>query len=222
MVMIEQEKYLLNPTASSALSYWRTCHIEVPEGVHVISESDFDPEKSPNHQDSVYFKMLHDLEKVGEVRIPADLALSAGEVIDFVRHINSCYEDLGISLEEAESYMNREVYESDLWICLRERETNLIVASGIAECDKESGEGYLDWIQVSPDYRGRGLARAIVNELLQRLRDRANFVTVSGREDNLTRPDRLYERCGFKEKHLWHVLRGRGDHTAACTASQNS
>ncbi len=35
---------------------------------------------------------------------------------------------------------------------------------------------------------------------------KADFVTVSGKVNNKTNPLALYERCGFSEKVIWHVL----------------
>ena len=68
-------------------------------------------------------------------------------------------------------------------------------------------EGVLEWIQVSPNYRGKGLGKFIVRELRWRMRDKAEFVTVSGRVDNPSHPDILYKRCGFSNEEIWHVLR---------------
>lgn len=84
--------------------------------------------------------------------------------------------------------------------------TEKIAASGIAELDAEIGEGVLEWIQVSPAYRRRGLGEAIVRELLGRLKPMADFVTVSGRMNNETRPELLYKKCGFGDMVIWHVL----------------
>lgn len=86
-----------------------------------------------------------------------------------------------------------------------------IIASGIADYDDEIKEGYIEWIQVSKDYKGKGLGKAIVYELLSRLKDRAKFVTVSGNLNNKSNPLRLYENCGFKSKVLWYVLTLKND-----------
>lgn len=37
--------------------------------------------------------------------------------------------------------------------------------------------------------------------------EKASLVTVSGRVKNKTRPEILYESCGFEAKVLWHILR---------------
>ena len=75
------------------------------------------------------------------------------------------------------------------------------------ELDKETGEGILEWIQVSQAYRGRGLGCYLVSELLWRMRDAADFATVSGQCGNPSNPERLYCACGFTGTDVWHILR---------------
>ena len=111
-----------------------------------------------------------------------------------------------MTVEELRSYMNHPVYVPKLWIAVRELENGTIAASGIAEYDRRIGEGILEWIQVSPEYRRRGLGKYIVKELLYRMKGKADFVTVSGKVKNKTNPLALYEHCGFSEKVIWHVL----------------
>jgi len=84
-----------------------------------------------------------------------------------------------------------------------------VAASGIAELDRDCGEGVLEWIQVSEQHRRRGLGVYLVNELLWRMKDLARFVTVSGRCGNLNNPEGLYRKCGFTGDDVWHILRKR-------------
>ncbi len=58
------------------------------------------------------------------------------------------------------------------------KRTEKTAATGIAEFDVRIGEGILEWIQVSPEYRNRGLGAFVVNELLYRMQGKAGFVTV--------------------------------------------
>ena len=106
-------------------------------------------------------------------------------------------------------YKKRNVYSPDLWIGLKENDSGKLVATGIAEFDQEIKEGVLEWIQVSPEFRRRGLGRFVVNELLIRLVKRADFVTVSGRMNNPNNPYALYLNCGFETPVIWHVVRGQ-------------
>ena len=51
----------------------------------------------------------------------------------------------------------------------------------------------------------------LVNELLTRLQGKADFVTVSGKVDNVTKPEMLYRKCGFKGDDIWHILTKKGN-----------
>ena len=75
-----------------------------------------------------------------------------------------------------------------------------MAASGIAEYDKACREGFIEWVQVLPEYRRKGFGKRIVDVLLYRLKNiGAEFATVSGNLDNITEPLALYRKCGFEE-----------------------
>lgn len=80
---------------------------------------------------------------------------------------------------------------------------------GIAEYDREIGELILEWIQVLPEYRGKGVGRAIVKTILNRKRGIAQFATVSGKAGGDSGPEKLYRSCGFVGRDYWHVLRSK-------------
>lgn len=80
-------------------------------------------------------------------------------------------------------------------------------ALGIAELDPTVPEGALEWIQVLPEYQGRGFGKILVLELLNRIKGKAKFTTVSGEVDNETNPERLYRSCGFVGNDTWWLLR---------------
>lgn len=46
-----------------------------------------------------------------------------------------------------------------------------------------------------------------LNELLWRMKEKVDFVTVSGKSDNKTNPEGLYRSCGFTGNDLWHILK---------------
>jgi len=41
---------------------------------------------------------------------------------------------------------------------------------------------------------------------LRILKEKTSFVTVLGRINNKTKPEKLYESCGFEDKVLWYIL----------------
>lgn len=114
-------------------------------------------------------------------------------------------------MSELQSYVTRAVYSPELWIAVKNDDTGEIVATGIAELDREIGEGALEWIQVSRGIRRCGLGSYLVLELLWRMRNTAKFVTVSGQCGNPDKPEELYRKCGFSGNDVWHILRRRDE-----------
>lgn len=199
------KEYLNNPCMVSSLPFWKTVQMELPKNISVFREDEFD-KKSCAGTDELYFKFKHSLKAVQDYALPDGFTLTDARVEDMANHINECYSKEGITVNELDSYTKRDVYDSNLWIAIREKDTNKVVASGIAEFDAKIGEGILDWIQVSLEYRHRGLGRAIVCELIKRLSQKARFVTVSGRVNNADNPFALYKSCGFSNPVIWHVV----------------
>lgn len=123
-----------------------------------------------------------------------------------VNIINQCYADIQVNIEQVIHWTQLDVFDEDLWIFVMDNKTQQPIALGIAERDKTIHEGMLEWIQVLPAYQGRKLGQAIVCELLVRLSNHVDFVTVSGQIDNTTNPEMLYRKCGFEGTDIWHVI----------------
>ena len=143
---------------------------------------------------------------VNELVLPNGFELCDATLSDFAKHINKCYKGSKLTVDELESYCKRTVYAQELWIAVKDCKNNKIIGTGIAELDTEIGEGILEWIQVSEKYRGKGIGRFIVNELLQRMKGKVSFVTVSGQVNNSTNPEALYRKCGFEGNDIWNIL----------------
>lgn len=199
-------EYLAGPCTASSLPWWKTESIVVPEQLSVVRDDLFSPERFSGRDDP-YFRAIHCLDRIADPGLPAGFWLDTASVDEYADHIRGCYRDTGMTVEELRSYMNHPVYVPRLWIAVREPENGTIAASGIAEYDRRIGEGILEWIQVSPTYRRKGLGRFVVCELLRRLKSGgASFATVSGRMQNPDRPLRLYLSCGFADPVIWHVI----------------
>lgn len=204
---MKREEYLINPTKASSLTYRKTNEIKLSSNMLILNDEDFDKSLLSEYEDRFYFKMFHDLKYIEEVKLPVSIEFVDCTIKEYANHINECYADEGISDEELGKYQTRAVFDKELWIALYDNEREKIVATGIAEFDRIIKEGSLDWIQVSKEYRKQGYGKIIVCELLKRLKEKADFVTVSGRIDNETKPEILYKKCGFTKKEIWHVLR---------------
>ena len=99
------------------------------------------------------------------------------------------------------------MYAPDLWLWVVDRRTGAPAALGIAEFDDTVPEASLEWVQVLPAYRRRGLGGGVGCELFRRVEGRADFTTVAGQIDNESHPEALYRRCGFEGYDVWWVFR---------------
>ena len=203
------EEYLMHPCKKASLPYWKAKSVVVPDGMKIIHDNDFDETEYRQYIDEPYFRLSHDLQGLSEPVLPIGYSLRKASLHEFAAHINSCYNGIGITEAELRESTTRPVYNGTLWLALADDQSGEIVATGIAELDREIGEGIFEWIQVSKHSRGRGLGTYIVSSLLWRMKDIAKFATVSGQCHNPTNPEGLYRKCGFTGCDVWHILRKR-------------
>jgi len=204
---MNQETYLRDPCGASSLPFWKTNSIPIPDDLLILREDD--PRlKTACHGfiDTPYFKLIHRMEGIEAPTLPKGFRFITPGPKQLPEHISACYESEGTSEAELLTYRTRPTYSSDLWLAVMDDSNNEIIASGIAELDPTIREGILEWIQVSPDHRRQGWGSIVVNELLFRLQGRADFVTASGKVNSPWDPRALYERCGFREGVIWHIL----------------
>lgn len=183
--------------------------ITVPDGMCIVHQDNFNIIEYQHYIDEPYFRLIHSLQDLSIQVLPQGYSLCNATLKDFSEHINSCYNGVGVTEADLRDYTARPLYDSALWLAIKDNQTDEVVATGIAELDKEIGEGVLEWIQVSEQHRGYGLGKYVVSELLWRMKERATFVTVSGQCNNPTNPEALYRKCGFTGSDVWHVLRKR-------------
>lgn len=121
--------------------------------------------------------------------------------------ICNCYEHIKPSKDEVLKWTNYPVFNPDLWVWIVDKATNEYAGLGIAELDASIGEGSLEWIQILPKYQSQGLGKALITNLLLKLKALAKFITVSGEVDNKYHPENLYRKCGFYGDDVWYVLK---------------
>lgn len=209
----EKHAYLKNPCGTCSIPYWKNKIIQMPENMKILHDNAFDKKLFYDYVDEKYFRLSHNLEQIESISLDDFYVKTAtkDEIPVLVDVINQSYMDLSITYEQLLDDTKSKVYDEDLWIIAYEKETDKSIACGIAELDKELKEGILEWIQVLPEYRGKKVGQLIVNELLSRLKGKADFVTVSGKVDNATKPELLYRKCGFTGEDIWHILKKKGN-----------
>ena len=204
---IKLQDYIENPCKISSLPYWKTKTITIPNGMLILHDEQYIPDEFDAYTDERFFRLKHDLNNISRPSLLQGYSLVCATAKEYADHINVCYSDISVTEEYLISYTEHPVYSKDLWIAVMDENTNQIVASGIAELDPEVHEGMLEWVQVTKEYRGKGLGQFVVNELLCRMKGRVHFVTVSGKVDNVTKPEKVYRKCVFAGTDVWHILR---------------
>jgi GNAT superfamily N-acetyltransferase len=208
-LMIRLAEYLEKPCEVLPIPYWKYKSIDIPENMKIIHKKNYSDTYLSDYSDEVYFRLYNPLKYIKRLeleRFQIDTAQMT-DIDSIVDIINNSYEDISVDYEQIIGYTQTPVYNSNLWILVRDIGEGNIIGCGIADYDNEAQEGVLEWIQVLPSYRGQKIGQAIVWELLYRLKECANFVTVSGQLNNITNPERLYRKCGFTGDDIWHILR---------------
>lgn len=208
--MLSITEYKLNPCRLSSIPYWKRAVYQVHRDILIIHRDDLIKETN-FLDDTIYFRLKHDLNEIKNVKIDDDYYfknINVNNIADLknvMEIINKSYDDIQVTFNQVIEWTKRKVFNNNLWIFLVNNVTQERVALGIAEVDNEVGEGMLEWIQVLPDYRKQKFGQAIVNELLKRFKNKVDFVTVSGKCENITKPEILYRKCGFTGNDYWHV-----------------
>ncbi len=158
-----------------------------------------------------YFRIIHRARAIPAVKLPSGFRIVNVNVdteADAVAElIGKCYDNLHPSAESIRSWANHPVFDRSSWIWVIDEKKNTPVGLGIAEVDPTIPEASLEYIQVLPEYRRRGLGKCIVSELLSRLHGCVAFTTVSGEVKNHTNPEAFYRSSGFRGDDVWWLFR---------------
>jgi len=210
--MIDIEQYIQDPCRTLATAFWKASHFPIPPNVVIAHKSDLAMHDTNfNGQVTTYFRLLNRLDTQNHFPLPngfnfrqVSLPDDAATLADI---INRSYNSYSHTADSIMRWTNHPVFDPSLWLFVIDDLTNNPAAAGLADFDNTITEGSLEWIQVLPEYRGRGLGQAIVCELVNRLKhgNKAAFVTVSGECDNKTNPEALYRKCGFTGDDIWYV-----------------
>lgn len=206
--MITLTEYLNNPCGTLSVPYWKAKNIAIPPDMKILHDRDFSADILSEYTDEKYFRLYHNLKDIPEFATDDFEIITATQkdIKSIVQIINNSYTDISVNKELIKGYMQTPVYNENLWIMVREKATGKHVGCGLADYDKEVKELILEWIQVLSEYRGKKIGQLIVTELLFRMKDFADFATVSGKVDNSTKPEALYRKFGFVGSDVWHIL----------------
>lgn len=210
--------YEKNPCDYSALPYWKETTFTKPDNIEVYHESTWN-KLSKNTKDEFirvdkFFRIKHTLEQINSVDLPKNCryrTFNPNCEKDFdkaLEIIQISYLNTDLTKDKLKEYIKSDIYRGELWIFIEKINDDDIytpLAFGIADFDSQVKEGILEWIQVLPEYRKKGLGKALVVELLRRMKGKAKFATVSGDCNNISNPIGLYRKTGFIGDSIWYI-----------------
>ena len=205
---MELNEYWRNPCGLLSIPYWKQQRIHLPANMKILHQRDFSEEAAEGYRDQVYFRLQHSLDHIPRIHAVGfrmeDTSLQDAHVIADI--ISRSYQDIRMTESRVRAMGSSIAYCPSLWVMAREIATGQVVGCIIGEFDPASGEMSIEWVQVLPQFRRRGIGAAMVTEFLHRAPTGTRFVTVSGQVDNDTHPEELYRRCGFTGNDYWHIL----------------
>lgn len=206
--MISIEKYKENPCSALSIPYWKTKGMSMPPNIKIVHNDYFDESLLKEYNDKKYFRLFHNLNNTpefdaSEIEFSVIAPYMINELVEMI-NISYAHTDVCVSNEYIKGITNTKVYCPELWIGAFDN--GKMIGSIICDFDKEIGEGIIEWLQVLPEYRGIGIASALICKALNKMSKFANFVTVSGECDNITNPEYVYRKCKFEGNDIWHIL----------------
>lgn len=206
--MISINEYKEDPCRAFSLPYWKAKGVSIPKNMKIIHDSEFDEKLLKKYVDKRFFRLKHDLKNIPQFDIEGiDFEIISPDSVDELTDMINCsyaHSDIHVTVEHIKSLTATIVYCPELWIGAFS--DGKLIGSILCDFDSEVGEGIIEWLQVLPDFRGKGIACALICKALKIMSGFAEFATVSGECDNITNPEKVYRKCGFNGNDVWHIL----------------
>lgn len=209
--------YLKNPCNYSALPYWKESTFTKPDNIKVYHENEWNNLSKNTKEEFIkvdkFFRIKHNLDQINKEDLPKNCryrTFDPNSQEDFdkaLEIIKISYPNTDLTRDKLREYIKNDVYKRELWIFIDKISNGayIPIAFGIADFDSLVKEGILEWIQVLPEYRGKGFGTFLVAELLRRMKGKARFATVSGDCNNINSPINLYKKSGFVGDSIWYI-----------------
>ena len=206
--MISINKYKQNPCGVLSIPYWKAEEMSIPDNIKIVHNNNFDKAMLNEYNDKKYFRLFHNLKVIPTFSNNNYTygIISKTEINELVKMINASYTHANVcaSADYINGLTKTKVYCPELWIGAFDN--HKLIGSIICDLDTEIGEGIIEWLQVLPAYRGKGIASSLICKALNIMKHTAEFATVSGECDNSTNPEGVYRKCGFEGNDIWHIL----------------
>ncbi len=151
------KEYLQNPCGTLSIPYWKYRTLAIPDSIEIIHSRDWDGQYSSFRR---YFRAKHDLNNLDPIGFDYGVISIDRQAEQLAGMINASYAHEGIAVSEEDilQWKNHETFREDLWVHISTG-NGIMAASGIAEYDRICREGIIEWVQVLPEYRKKGLGK---------------------------------------------------------------
>ncbi len=219
--MDAKEKYLNNPCATSMGPYYNTLRSGLRRDMMIVSDEKYNEVLYRDYLDTKYIKMINDY-SVLKMR-PINDHFFMHTVVEstlkyFVNLFNICYEKEKITQEDVDKFRKSDYVNKDFWIyAFAKREFTIDkvkkekiyspVGFIVADFDESIGEVNVKFLGVKEEYRKRGIAYALLKELIFRACSVSNFLTVTFPAENDYNLKSLFLKTNFTNPIIWHQLK---------------
>lgn len=226
--MILMEKYLKDPINTLAIPLWKHNTTAIRQDMMYILDENYNEVLYRDYADTLYLRLKHDLLHLSLSKIPNHYCFSSYKDSDGVIIYNvlkECYNTF-IEYDKIENLIKDETFNDLLCVFLyndkilntdnviqlrklnSEKERNYKpLGLVIAQFDQKTKEASIEYLCVAEKHRGKGLGTLLVQEVLLRISNIADFATVTFAKEGNDHLEKIFRKAGFEGNALWHMLR---------------
>lgn len=219
--MDAREKYLNNPCEVSMGPYYNTIRSGLRRDMLIVNDEKYNEVLYRDYEDTKYIKMINDYSVLKMRPINDHFFLHTVEesnLKDFVNLFNVCYDKEKINQDDVAKLRKSDYAHRDFWIYAFAKRDFIIdkvkkekiyapVGFIVADFDESIGEVSIKYLGVKEEYRKRGIAYALLKELIFRACGVSSFLTVTYPADNPYNLQSLFLKTNFTNPILWHQLK---------------
>ncbi len=223
------EKYINDPINTLAIPYWKHSKTAIRKDMMYVSKENYDETLYRDFDDVLYLRLQHNLLNLKLGKFSGNFfvrSFKRNENLYIHQLINECY-DLEISKDYVDKLIKDETFNDILCVFLynskvytidnnlpkknnKEKHSNRVykpIGLVIAQFDLKTEEASIEWLCVQEKYRNKGLGKLLIEEVLLRISNVAEFATVTFPLDNQYHLESLFRNAGFTGNAVWHMLK---------------
>lgn len=226
--MILTEKYIKDPINTLPIPLWKHNVTAIRQDMMYVLDANYNETLYRDFQDTLYLRLQHNLLDLKLGKLPAHYFLSSYKESDGALIYNLIKECYGSNVEydrvdhlvKDETFndllcvflYNDKVFNLENMINLRKnnlgKERNYKpIGMVIAQFDQKTKEASIEYLCVSEKFRNKGLGSILLQEILLRISNIADFATVSFEKNNNEHLEKMFRKYGFEGNAIWHMLR---------------